>query len=107
VAIPIAIEIDSETAGYDLTRALAVRGLPAELHGDEGCELTITLHHEATERLLADLLPAIEEWRRDRGLPAVRLRLGSRLYSIAAECDVARVLSEAREDPLPVGASTA
>ena len=108
MAMPVAIEVGNESDGYDLMRALAVRGLIAELRGDRvPLEVTITLHHEPTELLLADFLPAIEQWRRDRGRAPMPVRVGTRRYAIAGDDAVALALTEAREDNALAGAALA
>jgi hypothetical protein len=108
MAVPVAIEVGNESDGYDLMRALAVRGLTAELRSDRvPLEVTITLHHEPTELLLADLLPAIEQWRRDCGGAPIPVRVGTRRYAIAGDDAVALALREARKADSLAGAALA
>jgi hypothetical protein len=95
MAVPVAIEVADEAEGYDLMRALAVRGLIAELRGDSvPLEVTITLRHEPTELLLADLLPALAQFRRDRCRAPIPIRVGTRRSAIAGDDAVALVLSK-------------
>jgi hypothetical protein len=61
-------------------------------------EVTITLNHEPTDMLLADLLPAIELWRRDRGRAPIAVRVGMRRFAIAGHDTVTLALTEVRRD---------
>jgi hypothetical protein len=91
----ITIETDSAAESHDLQRALAVRGLFSfvELYGTE---VSLDSRFEPTERLLADLLPAVDEWRRDRHTGPLRVIVGGHPYSIGGHADIAFCLSEVR-----------
>jgi hypothetical protein len=97
VAVPVTVEVRRAVHARSLIHALAARGLVGEL-GEEGTRLAVTITdgHDATGRLLADVLSVVTAWRREHGLSAVPLRVGATRYWIAGDGDVARVLSEAR-----------
>jgi hypothetical protein len=96
MADTIRIALADDGDGYDLMRALAVRGLPARLkQRAEEAYLELDFRREATERLLGDLLPALEDWRHDRNRGAVRVEIAERAYSVGSNADVSRCLADA------------
>ena len=99
MAEAVEIHVRDTTEGYDLMRALAVRGLTGTLSesGDRAL-IAIMCRREETDRLLADLLPALDEWRIDAGLAAIDVRVGARRYPISGHADIARCLAELRDD---------
>jgi hypothetical protein len=95
VAELITIETASSAESHDLQRALSVRGLSSFVEF-YGTEVTLDVRFEPTSRLLADLLPAVNEWRGDRHGGPVRVVVGAHPYSIGGHADIASCLSEAR-----------
>jgi hypothetical protein len=67
VADPIRIEPLDAGEAYDLAQALAVRGITARPMPEGDPELIeIRDPHEQTERLVADVTAAVEDWLADR-----------------------------------------
>jgi hypothetical protein len=74
IAMPEMIKVDVPRRGIgsDLTEALSACGLHAEIvGGDEDCELHVTWAGDEHERLVADVVHAIEAYLSDRMLPLV------------------------------------
>jgi hypothetical protein len=81
----VRVDLESEPEAEDLSRALAVRGLagrPATSGGRPAVE--VTCRHEETDRLLADLLPALEAWRVDRARPQLRVTAGEQVHILGS-----------------------
>jgi hypothetical protein len=100
MAEAIRIELDSPADAADLVRALGVRGLTAGIARVNGhCEFEIAYRREKTERLLVDVLAALEAWLADRTYPSTRVRIGQRSYTFGVGSDRERSLPErARAD---------
>ena len=68
----IKVDVPRSGIGDDLTDALGAHGLSAEIiDGDEACELRVTWADDERERLVADVIHAIEAYLSDRKLPFV------------------------------------
>jgi hypothetical protein len=81
----IRIEATGARDAYELVGALAARGLPAQAVLDGCCwEVEISLRHEDTAVLVADVSAAVETWLDDRRLSAARLHVGEREHRVAA-----------------------
>ena len=94
VSKPVTIQLADGRAAGDLARALAVRGLPGRLvETPAGPGLRLTSPREPTDRLLQDLLPALEQWRHEMGMDAVRVAFGDARFTIHDRSDVERVLA--------------
>jgi hypothetical protein len=89
LAPPIRIEWLEAGEAIDLMKALAVRGLVGILER-EGSRHAVFVHdpHEETERLLAEVVEALESWLADRGRDAVEVRVGERVQTVAPRGDV-------------------
>jgi hypothetical protein len=87
----VTVEVAGARACADLARALAVRGLPARV--DAGStQLSIVSPHERTERLLRDLLPVVDQWRRETQAGPVHVAVGGASFTIRDRADVERAL---------------
>ncbi len=85
VAEAIRIELESRADAADLVRAFAVRGLTGGVEVVNGhCEVEIANRREQTERLLIDVLAALEAWLADHDDPPTRVRVGERSYVFGA-----------------------
>jgi hypothetical protein len=72
VAETIEIDVPRRGIGSDLTEALALRGLSAEIvDDDDRCALRVQFAGDERERLLDDAISAIEAYCSDRMLPFV------------------------------------
>jgi hypothetical protein len=72
VAETIEIDVPRRGIGSELTEALAMHGLTAEVvDSDEGCALHVRFSANERERLLDDAISAIEAYCSDRLLPFV------------------------------------
>ena len=101
----VEIHLRRPAEGQDLLRALSVRGLTGSLATDaDGAVIAIERRHEGLEHLLADLLPALDEWRADVGLKTLDLRVGQRRYALHGHGDIARCLADLRSRPAVVAA---
>lgn len=68
----ITVDVPRRGIGSDLTEALAVFGLRAEIvDSDDACELHVTWAEDDRERLVAGVIHAIEAYLSDRMLPLV------------------------------------
>ncbi|HEX4678048.1 MAG TPA: hypothetical protein VH210_02420 [Gaiellaceae bacterium] len=68
----IKVAVPRRGIGSDLTEALAVYGLRAEIvDGDDACELHVAWADNEHERLVAGVIHAIEAYLSDRMLPLV------------------------------------
>jgi hypothetical protein len=100
MAEPVRVDVESEPDAEDLSRALAVRGLagrPAASGGRPAVE--ISCRHEDTDRLLADLLPALEAWRVDRARGQLRVTARGQVHILGC-----LQLAEAEPAPSDVAA---
>jgi hypothetical protein len=79
---PICISVSDVTEGFDLTRALAVRGLVGFVVPREPPQVVVDARREATSRLVADLFPALEEWGADRDSGPLRVEVGGTSYTV-------------------------
>jgi hypothetical protein len=90
----VTVEVAGARACADLARALAVRGLPVRV--DPGStQLSVASPHERTERLLRDLLPALDQWRRETQAGPVLVAVGGASFTIRDRTDVERALATA------------
>jgi hypothetical protein len=72
VAETIEIDVPRRGIGSELTEALALRGLTAEIvDSDERCALLVRFADDERERLIDDAISAIEAYSSDRLLPFV------------------------------------
>jgi hypothetical protein len=81
MAEPVLVDVETEAEATDLSRALAVRGLaarPTTIAGHP--EVELLCRREERRRLLADLLPALEAWRLDRGHGPLRVVVGEGVH---------------------------
>jgi hypothetical protein len=86
MAEPVLVDVGSEEEALDLSRALVVRGLAARRTTIDGRpEVELHCRREETQRLLADLLPALEAWRRDRAHGPLRVIVGGRVHVVGLE----------------------
>jgi hypothetical protein len=68
----IKVDVPRRSIGNDLAEALAAHGLHAELvDSGEACELHVTWADDEHERLVADVVHAVETYLSDRMLPLV------------------------------------
>jgi hypothetical protein len=82
----VLVGVGSQADAVDLSRALAVRGLTARWTTVDGRpEVELRYRREETQRLLADLLPALEAWRRDRAHGPLRVIVGERVHVVGLE----------------------
>lgn len=85
MAEAIRIEIENPADAADLARAFAVRGLVGEVVPVNGrCEVEIVSRREQTERLLIEVLAALEAWCADRDRISACVRVGERSYAFEA-----------------------
>jgi hypothetical protein len=81
----IRIEASGARDAYELVGALAARGLPAQAVLEDCCwEVEISLRHEDTAVLVAEVSTAVETWLQDRRIPAARIHVGEREHRVAA-----------------------
>jgi hypothetical protein len=85
MAPPIRIEWLEGGEAIDLVQALAVRGLVGKPVREKARHV-VTIHdpHEETERLLSDVVAALETWLADRGRDEIEVRVGSRTRTVSA-----------------------
>jgi hypothetical protein len=89
VADRVEIEVDGRYAADDLLRALAVRGLPGAFRpGENRHAVVLDCPRESTASLLRDLLPALEEWRLDRGRDPLRITIEGRPYTLSNDAEL-------------------
>jgi hypothetical protein len=89
---PITVEVADARACADLARALAVKGLPVRV-GPGSTQLSVASAHESTQRLLRDLLPAVDQWRREMQAGPVQVAAGGVSFAIRDRSDVERALA--------------
>lgn len=83
MAEPVLVDVDTESEAIDLSRALAVRGLAARPTTVAGHpEVELLCRREERRQLLADLLPALEAWRLDRGHGPLRVVVGEGVHTL-------------------------
>jgi len=86
VADTIRLETASAGEAIDLIETLARRGLNAALVRECGCShVEVSSPGEPTQRLLGDVLVALETWLADATPRAVRLRVGERTYTLESQ----------------------
>lgn len=104
MAPPIRIEWLESVEAIDLMQALAVRGIVGRLE-EAGSQLAVVVHdpHEELERLLPEVVGALEGWLADRGREAVEVRVGDRARTVAPGGQLAEAL---RARALQRGAKT-
>jgi hypothetical protein len=88
----ITVEVADARACADLARALAVKGLPVRV-APGSTQLSVASPHERTERLLRDLLPAVDQWRREMEAGPVQVAVGGVSFTIRDRSDVERALA--------------
>lgn len=82
MAETIRVGLAGPSEGADLVRMLAAQGLPGRLIREAGrWEVEIGSEHEETERLLSDVLAALETWLGEREPSSIRVRVGGRTYA--------------------------
>jgi hypothetical protein len=93
VADPIRIEPLDAGEAYDLAQALSVRGITARPM-PEGAPELIEIHdpHEQTERLVAEVTAALEEWLVDRRRGSIDVRIEGGARTTIAPTDLAEAL---------------
>jgi hypothetical protein len=95
VAAPIRVEWLEGREARDLVQALAVRGIVGkQVASAEGVAVLVHDPHETDERLLAELVQALEGWLADRGRDPVRVRVGDRTRTVGTRRDLAVALHE-------------
>jgi hypothetical protein len=89
VAPPVRIEWLDGAEAIDLVQALAVRGLVGKPLR-KGTRHAVVVHdpHEDTDRLVAELVAALETWLADRGGESLRLTLGDRSRTVSPSPDL-------------------
>jgi hypothetical protein len=89
VAPPVRIEWLDGSEAIDLVHALAVRGLVGK-PVRQGSRHAVVVHdpHEEADRLVADLVVALESWLVDRGRESVHLTLGDVSRTVSAAPDL-------------------
>jgi hypothetical protein len=100
MAEPVRVDVESEPDAEDLSRALAVRGLAGRPAASGRPAVEISCRHEDTDRLLADLLPALEAWRVDRARAHLRVTAGGQVHILGC-----LQLGEAEPAPSEVAAA--
>jgi hypothetical protein len=82
---PIRIEWLEGGEAVDLVQALAVRGLIGKPVRRRARHAVVIHHpHEDTERLLPDVIDALEDWLADRGRETIGVRVGEDRRSVKA-----------------------
>jgi hypothetical protein len=82
---PIRIQWLEGDEAVDLVQALAVRGLIGKPMQRRARHAVVIYHpHEDTDRLLPDVIEALEAWLADRGLESVEVRVGAESRSVRA-----------------------
>ena len=82
MAETIHIELATTAEGVDLVEALARRGLTGELvRAGSPSEVAVRYASEETDRLLLEVLAALEAWLADRGVSSLRVRVGKRAFT--------------------------
>jgi hypothetical protein len=82
---PIRIEWLEGGEAVDLVEALAVRGLIGKRVRRRTRHAVVIHHpHEGTERLLPDVIDALEDWLADRGRETIEVRVGADRRAIQA-----------------------
>jgi hypothetical protein len=82
---PIRIEWLEGSEAVDLVQALAVRGLVGKRARRRTRHAVLIYHpHEDTERLLPDVIDALQDWLADRGRETIEVRVGADRRSIRA-----------------------
>jgi hypothetical protein len=82
----VLVDVRSVEDALDLSRALAVRGLAARPAVSAGRpEVELHCGREEKQRLLADLLPALEAWRRDRAHGPLRVISGEHVHVVGQD----------------------
>ena len=82
---PIRIQWLEGGEAVDLVQALAVRGLIGKPMRRRTRHAVVIHHpHEDTERVLPDVIEALEAWLADRGRESVEVRVGADSRSIRA-----------------------
>jgi hypothetical protein len=89
MAPPVRIEWLDGADAIDLVQALAVRGLVGKPLR-RGNRHAVVVHdpHEDADRLVAELVAALESWLADRGGESLRLTLGDRSRTVSAPADL-------------------
>ena len=83
MATPIRVGVLDAGEARDLVEALAVRGLIGTMSETEGaCVVELNEPHEETDRLLTEVVDALEAWLLDRGRPGVEVRVGGRVIPV-------------------------
>jgi hypothetical protein len=93
VAPPVRIEWLDGTEAIDLVHSLAARGLVGK-PVRTGSRHAVVVHdpHEEADRLVADLVVALESWLHDRGRESVHLTVGDRSRTVSAVSDLSDML---------------
>ncbi len=82
---PIRIESLEGGDAADLVQALAVRGLIGSSEREGKLSAVVIPHpHEDTERLLPDVVEALEGWLADRGKESAELSVGGNRLTVRA-----------------------
>ena len=95
MAPPIRVEWLESREARDLVQALAVRGIVGTQVATKD-RIGVVIHdpHEAEERLVAELVAALEGWLDDRRREPLRLRIGNRVRTVGSSRDLASALHE-------------
>ena len=95
MAAPIRVEWLDGREARDLVQALAVRGIVGkQVTSAEDAAVVVHDPHETDERLLAELVHALEGWLADRGREQVRVRIGNRTRTVGSRPNLAAALHE-------------
>jgi hypothetical protein len=85
VAPPIRIEWLESREAIDLAEALAVRGIVGRpVRSTEGHAVVVHDPRERVDRLVDEIVAALESWLADRGRGPVSVRVGTRVHDVAA-----------------------
>jgi hypothetical protein len=93
VAPPVRIQWLEGGEAVDLVQALAVRGLVGKPLR-RGNRHAVVVHdpHEEADRLVAELVAALESWLSDRGRESLEVTLGDRSRTVSARPDLPNAL---------------
>jgi hypothetical protein len=93
VAPPVRIEWLDGAEAIDLVQALAVRGLVGKPLR-KGKRHAVVVHdpHEEADRLVAELVAALESWLADRGRESIQVTLDDSSRTISAPPDLPNAL---------------
>jgi hypothetical protein len=95
MAPPIRVEGLASREAVDLVQALAVRGIVGKpLYAGEGYAVVVHDPHEDEQRLLAEVLHALEGWLADRRREPLEVRVGARTQTVRGGSDLASALRD-------------